>query len=84
MTMTMTEIGGPETGIDHIVETDCKTIIEMNIEMTIEKKITGISKTRSIREGIVIINYENTYEDRYDKDNYRNCYKDKNRNKNKD
>ena len=27
----------------------------MNIQMTIEKKIIGISKTRSIREGIVII-----------------------------
>ena len=69
MTMTMTEIGDPEIGIDHIVgdcetttkitikmiiETTIEMIIEMNIEMTIEKKIIGISKTRSIRQCIEI------------------------------
>ena len=40
MTMIMTEIGGPETGIDHIVEIDHK----ITTEMTLEKKITGTSK----------------------------------------
>ena len=64
--MTMTEIKGPETGIDHIVETDCKTtmkmITDMIIGMTIEKKIIGISKTRNIRESreIDISGFSNT------------------------
>ena len=35
MTMTMTEIVGPETGIDHIVEIDCKTTIKMITETII-------------------------------------------------
>ena len=67
MTMTMTEIVGSETEIDHIVEIDHETttkmiieitiemIIEMITEMTIEKKTLGISKTGNIRESIEII-----------------------------
>ena len=71
MTMTMTEIVGPETGIDYIVQIDHKTTIkmitetiigitiemtiEMTTEMTVEKKIIGNSKTRNIRESIEII-----------------------------
>ena len=73
MTMTMTEIVDPETGInhtteiDHVVEIDCNTTIEMitkmitkmtteiTIEMTIEKKIIGILKNRNIRESIELI-----------------------------
>ena len=67
MTMTLTEIVGSETEIDHIVEIDHKTttkmiieittdmIIEMITEMTIEKKTIGISKTRNIRESREII-----------------------------
>ena len=51
----MTEIVVPETRIDHIVEIDHETTIKMIIEMTIEKKIIGISKTRNIRESIEII-----------------------------
>ena len=45
ITMTMTEIVGPETGIDHtteidhIVETDCKTTIKMIIAMITETTI---------------------------------------------
>ena len=60
ITMTMTEIAGPKTRIDHTteidhtVETDHETTIEMLIEMitemTTKKKIIGISKTRNIRE----------------------------------
>ena len=59
--MTMTEIIGPETRIDHtteidhIAEKDCKNTIKMIIEMTTEEKIIGISKTRNIRESIEII-----------------------------
>ena len=59
--MTKTEIVVPEAGIDHtteidhIVEIDHKTTIKMIIEMTIEKKIIGISKTRNIRESIEIV-----------------------------
>ena len=47
-----TEIGHI-VGIDH--ETTIKMTTEMIIEMTIEKKIIGISKTRDIREDIKII-----------------------------
>ena len=64
--MTMTEIVGLEIEIDHRAETDHRiTTAEINhtveidhettIEMTIEKKIIGISKTRNIRENIEII-----------------------------
>ena len=48
MTMTVTEIVGPETGInytieiDHIVEIDCKTTIEMITKMTTEITIEMI------------------------------------------
>ena len=71
MAMTRTEIVGPATGIDHIVETDHETTIkmitmmitettieltiEMTTEITVEKKIIGISKTRNIRKSIEII-----------------------------
>ena len=44
MTMTMTEIVGPVTGIDHIVKIDHET----TTEMTIEKKIIVRSKTGNI------------------------------------
>ena len=69
-TMTMTEIVGLETGIDHIVEIDCKTTIKMITMMITDnyrddhrkdyrddcrKKIIGISKTRSTKESIEII-----------------------------
>ena len=75
--MTMTEIVGPETGInhtteiDHIVEIDCKTTIEMitkmitkmtteitiemTVGMTIEEKSIENSKIRSMRESTEII-----------------------------
>ena len=42
MTMTMTEIVGPETGInyttetDYIVEIDCETTIKITIEMVVD------------------------------------------------
>ena len=47
-TECMTEIG-------HIVGIYYETTIKMITEMTIEKKLIGISKTRNIRENIEII-----------------------------
>ena len=43
------------TEIGHMVGIDHETTIKMIIEMTIEKKIIGISKTRDIRENVKII-----------------------------
>ena len=47
---------GDTVEIGHIVEIGCKaTTTEMTIEMSIRRKIIGISKTRDMREGLEII-----------------------------
>ena len=51
MTMTMTEIVGPETDIDYIVETDHVT----TAKVTIEKKIICKVKIGNIEVNIEII-----------------------------
>ena len=84
--MTMTEIVGPETGInhtteiDHVVEIDCNTTIEMitkmitkmtteiTIEMTIEMT-TEITIEMTIEKKIIGIFKEQKYKRKY-RDNY--------------
>ena len=63
-----TEIG-PIVGIDH------ETTIKMIIEMTIEKKFIGISKTTDMRKN------KNYYKDTNDKENHRISHRNKDRSK---
>ena len=48
---------------------------KMTIEMSIRRKIVGISKIWDMRKGLE--NYENACEDRYSKDKDRNKYRDR-------